>query len=72
MTRRQDSENLAGTVESLRFELVACRLQLEECQQRAARLTEDNERLREEFRDLFEEAPIPYVHEGTRVDSPRD
>src|SRR5580693_9088447 len=64
MTTREDSENLAGTVESLRVELAACQLQLEECQQQAARLTEDNERLREEFRDLFEEAPIPYVHEG--------
>jgi len=28
------------------------------------RLEKDNERLREEFRDLFDEAPIPYVHEG--------
>lgn len=31
------------------------------------RLEEENVQLREEFRDLFEEAPIPYVHEG--VDS---
>lgn len=31
------------------------------------RLVEENERLREDFRDLFDEAPIPYVHEG--VDS---
>jgi PAS domain S-box-containing protein len=28
------------------------------------RLEEENERLREEFRDLFDEAPIPYVYEG--------
>ena len=28
-------------------------------------LEEENERLREEFRDLFDEAPIPYVYEGT-------
>jgi len=28
------------------------------------RLEEENVQLREEFRDLFEEAPIPYVHEG--------
>ena len=27
-------------------------------------LVEENDRLREEFRDLFDEAPIPYVHEG--------
>jgi PAS domain S-box-containing protein len=27
-------------------------------------LAEENDRLREEFRDLFDEAPIPYVHEG--------
>lgn len=31
------------------------------------RLEEENVQLREEFRDLFEEAPIPYVHE--RMDS---
>ena len=31
------------------------------------RLVEENDRLREDFRDLFDEAPIPYVHEG--VDS---
>jgi PAS domain-containing protein len=64
MTSRKDSENLGGTVESVRLELAACRLQLEECQQRSARLTKENDSLREEFRDLFEEAPIPYVHEG--------
>jgi PAS domain-containing protein len=64
MISRDDAQNLAGTVESLQLELAACRLQVEEYQQQAARLTEDNERLREEFRDLFEEAPIPYVHEG--------
>jgi len=29
-----------------------------------ARLEEENDQLREEFRDLFEEAPIPYVYEG--------
>jgi PAS domain S-box-containing protein len=29
-----------------------------------SRLVEENENLREDFRDLFEEAPIPYVHEG--------
>jgi PAS domain S-box-containing protein len=29
-----------------------------------SRLTRENERLKEDFRDLFEEAPIPYVHEG--------
>jgi PAS domain S-box-containing protein len=34
MTSREDSQNLADTVESLRRELAACRLQLEECQQR--------------------------------------
>lgn len=28
------------------------------------RLAEENDRLREDFRDLFDEAPIPYVHEG--------
>jgi PAS domain S-box-containing protein len=28
------------------------------------RLEQENERLREEFRDLFDEAPIPYVYEG--------
>jgi PAS domain S-box-containing protein len=28
------------------------------------RLVEENNRLREDFRDLFEEAPIPYVHEA--------
>ncbi|MGB8421882.1 PAS domain S-box protein [Paraburkholderia sp.] len=27
-------------------------------------LVEENDRLREDFRDLFDEAPIPYVHEG--------
>ena len=26
------------------------------------RLVEENDQLREDFRDLFEEAPIPYVH----------
>ena len=31
------------------------------------RLVEENRRLREDYRDLFDEAPIPYVHEG--VDS---
>jgi PAS domain S-box-containing protein len=61
MTSRQDSENLAGTVESLRLELAACRLQMEECQQRSARLTEDNERLRDECRDLLEETPADRV-----------
>src|SRR5580698_4233252 len=64
MISREDAPNFAGTVESLRLEFAACRLQLEECQKQSARLTEDNERLREEFRDLFEEAPIHYVHEG--------
>ena len=29
-----------------------------------ARLEQENDQLREEFRDLFEEAPIPYVYEG--------
>ena len=29
------------------------------------RLEEENESLRGEFRDLFDEAPIPYVYEGT-------
>lgn len=29
-----------------------------------ARLEEENVHLREDFQDLFEEAPIPYVHEG--------
>lgn len=29
-----------------------------------ARLEKENDQLREEFRDLFEEAPIPYVFEG--------
>lgn len=29
-----------------------------------ARLEKENDQLREEFRDLFEEAPIAYVHEG--------
>ncbi len=28
-------------------------------------LERENEQLREEFRDLFDEAPIPYVYEGT-------
>lgn len=28
------------------------------------RLVEENDQLREDFRDLFEEAPIPYVHEA--------
>jgi PAS domain S-box-containing protein len=28
------------------------------------KLLEENDRLREELRDLFDEAPIPYVHEG--------
>lgn len=28
------------------------------------RLVEENDQLREEFRDLFDEAPIPYVHQG--------
>ncbi|MGC1550993.1 MAG: PAS domain-containing protein [Rhodanobacter sp.] len=28
------------------------------------RLSEENNQLREDFRDLFEEAPIPYVYEG--------
>jgi len=27
-------------------------------------IVEENDRLREEFRDVFDEAPIPYVHEG--------
>src|SRR5271154_1580041 len=27
-------------------------------------LIEENDHLREDFRDLFDEAPIPYVHEG--------
>jgi formate hydrogenlyase transcriptional activator len=29
-----------------------------------ARLEKENDQLREEFRDLFEEAPIPYIYEG--------
>jgi len=35
-----------------------------EIEDRYARLKEENDELREDFRDLFEEAPIPYVHEG--------
>ena len=36
MTSREDSENLAGTVESLRLELAACRLQLDTDRKTAA------------------------------------
>ena len=36
----------------------------EEIEYLQARLEEENDQLREEFRDLFEEAPIPYVYEG--------
>lgn len=36
----------------------------EEIEYLKARLEEENDQLREEFRDLFEEAPIPYVYEG--------
>ncbi len=36
----------------------------EEIELLRARLEKENDQLREEFRDLFEEAPIPYVYEG--------
>ena len=36
----------------------------EEIESLRARLEQENDQLREEFRDLFEEAPIPYVYEG--------
>lgn len=36
----------------------------EEIERLRARLEKENDQLREEFRDLFEEAPIPYVYEG--------
>jgi len=36
----------------------------EEIESLRAQLEEENGRLREEFADLFEEAPIPYIYEG--------
>jgi len=36
----------------------------EEIESLRAQLEKENDQLREEFRDLFEEAPIAYVHEG--------
>jgi len=36
----------------------------EEIERLRAQLEEENGRLREEFADLFEEAPIPYIYEG--------
>ena len=36
----------------------------EEIEALRGRLEKENDQLREEFRDLFEEAPIPYVYEG--------
>lgn len=36
----------------------------QEIEQLRARLEVENDQLREEFRDLFDEAPIPYVYEG--------
>jgi formate hydrogenlyase transcriptional activator len=36
----------------------------QEIEQLRARLEVENDHLREEFRDLFDEAPIPYVYEG--------
>src|SRR5579863_1749727 len=62
--RERKPKDSAGTLAALRLELAQCKRQLDESRQRSAQLAEENDTLRQEFQDLFEEAPIPYVHEG--------
>jgi PAS domain S-box-containing protein len=52
------------TLRSLRLRLDQCKRELVEYQKRARLLARENSTSREDFRDLFEEAPIAYVHEG--------
>src|SRR5271170_6223412 len=40
------------------------RSRLQQLETELATLSEENKQLKDEFRDLFEEAPIAYVHEG--------
>src|SRR5271163_1755507 len=62
--RTEKQGDSAATIEYLQIELDRLRRELEDCRRAAAGLAEENENLREDFRDLFEEAPIAYVHEG--------
>src|SRR5271163_3125731 len=62
--RTEKQGDSAATIEYLQIELDRLRRELEDCRRAAAGLAEENENLREDFRDLFDEAPIAYVHEG--------
>ncbi len=63
-TRTEKADGPAATLGALRKELARCKSELDASTALAARLARENEALREDFRDLFEEAPIAYVHEG--------
>ena len=63
-TRTEKLGGAAETLAALREELARCKRELDASTALAARLAQENDTLREDFRDLFEEAPIAYVHEG--------
>lgn len=63
-TPTEKSGGSAGTLSALGRELARCKRDLAASTALAARLAQENDTLREEFRDLFEEAPIAHVHEG--------
>lgn len=63
-TPTEKSGGSAGTLSALGRELARCKRDLDASTALAARLAQENDTLREDFRDLFEEAPIAYVHEG--------
>jgi len=63
-TRTEKPGGRAETLGALRKELARCKRELDASTALSARLARENDTLREDFRDLFEEAPIAYVHEG--------
>src|SRR5271154_6759513 len=65
LTHDQQADQLHEGPESLANKLAECERQLEDSQRQVAVLAAENKTLREDFQDLFEEAPIPYVHEAT-------
>src|SRR5271170_1815322 len=65
LTHDQQADQLDEGPESLANKLAECERQLEDSQRQVAMLAAENKTLREDFQDLFEEAPIPYVHEAT-------
>src|SRR5271169_7022575 len=64
LTHDQQADQLDEGPESLANKLAECERQLEDSQRQVAVLAAENKTLREDFQDLFEEAPIPYVHEA--------